>query len=111
MAHDVDGYRLDFTGRNTWRAEWRDRGELRKVIPVTFEKDRVWYRKRYRDEMEARLADRRPFVVALAEPKDDRVKPRSFKSFKGLYEMVATGERVSDRGIETRIVRRIGGGT
>jgi hypothetical protein len=96
MAHDVDGYELAFTGRNTWRAEWRDRRKLLGVIPVTYHQDEVWHPKRYRDEMDAHLADRRLFVVALAEPKDRTARTWSFKEFKGVYEVVATGERLSD---------------
>src|SRR5687768_10225820 len=104
MAHDVDGYQLAFTGRNTWRAEWREGTKLLGVVPVTRDVDRVWYRKRYWDEMETRLADKRPFVIALSMQEGTKRGERKFKGFRALYEVVATGKRDGAWGIETRIV-------
>jgi hypothetical protein len=100
---DVDRYQLSFIGR-TWRVEWRYGERLLGVIPVTGDEDRVWYHEKHWDEMEALLADRWPFVVAMSEQEG-----RTFKRFRDIYEVVATGGRASDRGIETRIVRRIRG--
>jgi hypothetical protein len=106
MAHDVDRYQLASTGRSTWRAEWRDGTESLGVIPVTGDEDRVWYRKRYWEEMEARLADECRFVIALSKQETSKRGERRFKH-RGIYKVVATGERASEWGIKTRIVRRI----
>ena len=116
MPHDIDGFQLRFTGRNTWKAERREQGELLDVIPVAWTKDTdterstqaIWYRKNNLREMEERLAVREPFVVAVAEAKDYRVIPHSFKKFSGVYEMVATGVRLGKQGIQARILRRLG---
>jgi hypothetical protein len=61
-------------------------------------------------ELETRLADPAPFVVALAEAKDYSVKPHAFKEFKAIYEVVATGVRLTDHSIQTRVLRRLSGG-
>jgi hypothetical protein len=117
VAHDVDGFQLRCTSRTSWKAEWREHGKLLDVIPVTWTKgtrptpDRseilqeVWYRNQ--SDMEARLADPAPFVVAVAEAEDYGVEPHAFKKFKAIYEVVATGARITDRSIQTRVVRRL----
>jgi hypothetical protein len=121
MAHDVDGFQLRYTGRNTWKAERREHGRLLDVIPVTWTKgtrhspygkeilQEVWYRNI--SDMEARLTDPAPLVVALAEAKDYGVKPHAFKKFKAIYEVVATGARLTDHSIQTRVLRRLMGGS
>ena len=120
MAHSVDGFQLKFTGRTSWKAERRERGKLIDVIPITWTKgtrpmpdgeilQEVWYQDA--SDMEVRLDDTEPFVVALAEAKDFSVIPHSFKEFRAIYEVVATGRRLSDSSIETRILRRLRGGS
>jgi hypothetical protein len=120
MAHDVDGYQLAFTGRRTWRAEWRKGAKVLGEIQVTGHDDRVdrgqhliavWYQKKYWEEMEKHLADRRPFVIAQSEQEG-----RTFKRFRGIYEVEATDTCLSKwgseaKGIEARILRRIIGST
>jgi hypothetical protein len=120
MIHDVDGFRLRFTGRNTWRAEYWSEDGQRGVVPVAWEHNlrmsgeedflKVMHRKKYRAEMDAHLADGAPFIVALAKAKDPKATPKEFKEFKCVFEVVSTGRRLSDRTIETRILRRITGG-
>jgi hypothetical protein len=117
MIHDVDGFQLRFTGRNTWRAECRSKDGQHSVVPVAWEHNlrmsgeedllEFRYRKKYRGEMDAHLADGKPFVVAIAKAKDPKATPKDFKEFKCLFEVVATGRRLSDRTIEARVLRRI----
>jgi hypothetical protein len=90
------------------------------VVPVAWENDlrmsgeedflEVRHRKKYRDEMDAHLAGGAPFIVALAKAKNPKAIPREFKEFKCVFEVVSTGRRLSDRTIETRILRRLTGG-
>jgi hypothetical protein len=115
MAHEIDGYELAFTGRKSWKAEWRLEGKVIGIIPVTWTKamqqnegDRlleVWIRdpverEKYRNQKE-------PFVVALAEAKDYQIQPHSFRRFLGIYEVVATGNMMDHDSIETKVKRRL----
>ena len=59
-----------------------------------------------RDEMEKRLANPSPFAVALAVAKDYVKHPHEFKEFVGVFEVRATGERLSDHSIQTQVLRR-----
>lgn len=114
MPHRVDGFDLTFTSRTSWKAERRARGRVIDVVPVVWTKDRcqagssVYQGVSYqsRDEMEKRLADPSPFAVALAVAKDYAKHPHEFKEFVGVFEVTATGERLSDNSIQTRVLRR-----
>jgi hypothetical protein len=118
MAHDVDGFELKYVGR-TWKAERREHGKLLDVVPVTWTKgtrtdgdetlQEVWYQNI--GEMEERLADPAPFVVAVAKARDYGVKPHAFKEFKAIYEVVASGVRLTHNSIQTRVLRRLRGGS
>jgi hypothetical protein len=130
MAHAVDGFALKFLHRGAWKAERREHGKLLDVIPVTWTKgtranggeifQQVWYEST--SELEARLADPAPFVVAVAGPKasvtvrlgelpeEDEYEPRSrlaFKDLKCVYEVISTGVRLTDNSIQTRVLRRL----
>ena len=119
MAHHVDGFQLRFTGRSTWRAEFRSEDGQRGVVPVAWEHNLrmsgeedfllVMHRKKYRAEMDAHLASGAPFIVALAKAKDSKATTKEFKEFKCLFQVVSTGRRLSERTIETRILRVISG--
>ena len=114
MPHRVDGFDLTFTSRTSWKARRRARGHVIDIVPVVWTKDRrqvgtavyqgVGYQKR--DEMEARMADSSPFVVALAIAKDYAKHPHEFKEFVGLFEVRATGECLDDQKIQTQVLRR-----
>jgi hypothetical protein len=123
MAHDVDGFQLSFIGR-TWKAERREKGKFLDVVRVVWRRDThpapdrkgimqgIWYAENERGEMEERMADPAPFVVAVAEAKDysqSDIKIE-FKNFTAVYEVAATGIRLGDREIETRVLRRLKGG-
>jgi hypothetical protein len=114
MSHEVDGYDLTFTSRTSWKAERRRGGKLIDVVPVTWTKGirgngkieflEVWLRSKELKEYNSRTE---PFVVALAIAKDYNQTPHSFQEFRGLFEVQATGTLLSDRSIETRVLRRI----
>jgi hypothetical protein len=114
MAHQVDGFDLTFTSRTSWKAERRARGRTIDIVPVVWTKDRrqvgseVYQGVSYQDreEMERRLADPSPFAVALAVAKDYAKHPHEFKEFRGVFDVVPTGERLSDHSIEARVLRR-----
>jgi hypothetical protein len=89
-------------------------GRLVDVIPVTWTKGRrqaggevyqeVWYQDL--DEMAQRLADPGPFTVALAVAKDYGKFPYDSKEFVGVFDVSATGEKLSHNSIQTRVLRR-----
>jgi len=113
----VDGFDLKFTSRTSWKAERRRLGKLVDIVPVTWTKGRrqdrgskeifqeVWYQDKV--EMAGRAADPSPFVIALAVAKDYSTFPHAFREFVGTFEVVSTGEVLSDRSIETKVVRRV----
>jgi hypothetical protein len=117
MAHEVDGFGLTFTHRRSWKAWRRAPGHEADIIPVTWTKGRfqapgsseilqeVWYSNEA--ESEAQRTSAVPFVVALAIAKDYAVMPHAFKEFRGLFEVVSTGERVTSHSIQTRVLRRV----
>jgi hypothetical protein len=120
MGHSVDGFDLSFTSRTSWKAHRRAFGKLIDNVPVTWTKGRrqespsseifleVWYQDNA--EMEARRADPTPFIVALAIAKDYSQFPHEFHEFRGIFEVAATGVKLSDQSIETKILRRIRAG-
>lgn len=70
----------------------------------------VWFKRP--DELEVQMMSREPFVVALAIAKDYNVHPHAFQEFRGVFEVVATGNMGGSEGgisIETRIIRRLYG--
>ncbi len=118
MPHPpVDGFDLKFTSRTSWKAERRLRGEPIDIVPVTWTKGRrqgadskeifqeVWYQDPA--EMGTRAADTSPFVIALAVAKDYAIFPHAFKEFVGVFEVVATGKTLSDKSIETKVLKRV----
>lgn len=111
MGHSIDGYDLTFTSRRSWKANLRARGKIIDIIPVTWTHGRkgdvqeVWYQNP--DELEeARLRDV-PFVVALAHAKDPYAEPSEFHEFRGVFEVIATGGRLGEQSIETKVIRRL----
>lgn len=117
MSHPVSGFDLKFTSRNSWKAERRQRGQVIDIVPVTWTKGRredpqtkivfqeVWFRDQ--KELEERRIDRNSFVIALAIAKNYNELPLSFEEFRGLFEVVATGNKLSDQSIETKVIRRV----
>ena len=114
MPHSVDGFEVTFTSRRSWKANLRLRGTLIDKVPVTWTKGRwqagsdlfqeVWFQDA--DELEAHRISTRPFKVALAIAKDYSEHPHQFEEFRGIFEVQATGEKLSENSIQTRVLRR-----
>ena len=114
MPHFVDGFDVTFTSRRSWKADLRCRGRLIETVPVTWTKGRrqngadlfqeVWFQNG--DDLEAHRIKTEPFRVALAIAKDYNQEPHQFQEFRGIFEVQATGERLSDYSIQTKVLRR-----
>jgi hypothetical protein len=65
----------------------------------------VWYQDH--NEMMERNASREPFVVALALAKDYSKLPHQFDHFNAVFEVVPTGVVLSNKSIETKVLRRL----
>jgi hypothetical protein len=113
MGHAVDGFELKYTSRRSWKAERSERGKAIDVIPVTWADAwnaadgllEVYFQDP--NEMEVALQNREPFIVALAAAKHPTARPREFLEFRGIYEVVATGESNGEDGIHTTVRRRV----
>ena len=115
MPHEVDGFDLTFTSRTSWKAERRHAGRKVDVVPVTWTKGlrragdemflEVWFRKP--SELESFKQSREPFVVALAKAKDYSQMPHQFDTFNALFRVVSTGNLLSDKSIDTRVLERV----
>jgi hypothetical protein len=87
-------------------------GRLIDTVPVTWTKGRwqaggdvfqeVWFSQA--DELETYRTSTEPFRIALATAKDHH--PHEFQDFRGIFEVRATGERLSDNSIQTKVLRR-----
>ena len=94
--------------------ELRCRGRLVDTVPVTWTKGRwqagsdvfqeVWFQNEA--DLEAHRTRTEPFRVALAIAKDYNEHPHQFQEFRGIFEVQATGERLSDISIQTKVLRR-----
>ena len=90
------------------------RGKLIDAIPVTWTHGRkgdvqeVWYQNAA--ELEAARLGSAPFVVAVAHAKDPEAEPPEFHEFRGVFEVLATGKRLSEQSIETKVIRRLRAG-
>jgi hypothetical protein len=114
MPHSIDGFDVTFTSRRSWKAKLRCRGRVVETVPVTWTKGRrqaesdifqeVWFQNE--KDLEAHRTDVEPFRIALAVAKDYAQHPHQFQEFKGVFEVLATGERLSDLSIQTRVLRR-----
>jgi hypothetical protein len=114
MPHLVDGFEVAFTSRRSWKATLRCHGRLIDTVPVTWTKGRwqtgpdvfqaVWFQNA--DELEAYRTSSAPFRVALAIAKDYAEHPHQFQEFRGIFEVQATGEQLSETSIQTRVLRR-----
>lgn len=118
MTTLVDGFGLKFTGRTTWKAERSEFGSVIDIVPVTWTKGmnreaktlEVWFRNPV--ELQAHRISREPFIVAVAIAKDYDVSPHEYKEFRGVYQVVATGNMGcynDGMAIETTMLRRIFG--
>jgi hypothetical protein len=117
MTHPVDGFDLKFTSRTSWKAERRCRGKLVDIVPVTWTKGRrqdpdtknvyqeVWFQDH--NEMDERNNSREPFPVAVAIAKDYSKFPHAFDQFRAIFEVVSTGNILSEKSIETKVLRRL----
>jgi hypothetical protein len=122
----IDGFQLKFNTRT--RMAERRWGSSVDLVPVIWLKD--WRQgpapRREKDaktpprrdsfvavhcadpaDMPARAADPQPFAVALATTKTRGEGQESFGEFRGVFEVVATGIRLSPESFEARVVRRL----
>jgi hypothetical protein len=114
MPHFVDGFDVTFTSRRGWKAELRCSGRLVDTVPVTWTKGRwqagsdvfqeVWFQNEA--DLETHRTSTEPFRVALAIAKNYNEHPHQFQEFRGIFEVQATGERLSDISIQTKVLRR-----
>jgi hypothetical protein len=116
MKRSVDGFELNFSGARSWKAERRQYGRRIDEVPLTWtsgrrsaEGDRVlqevWFKDRA--ELERRVGDPRPFVVAVATTDELSVLPYAPKDFVGLFEVQPTGKILSGISLETEVRRRV----
>jgi hypothetical protein len=115
LAHSVAGFELKYTSRTSWKAEVRAHGRLVAIAPVTWTKGRrqlgkdvfqeVWYQDA--DEMDGARLSKDPFIVAVALAKDYNRHPHEFQSFQAVFEVVPTGRRLTNKSIETKVLRRV----
>jgi hypothetical protein len=114
MPHSVDGFDVAFASRRGWKADLWCRGHLFEGVPVTWTKGRVqsgsdifqevWFQNE--KDLEAHRNKTEPFIIALAIAKDYAQHPHQFDEFRGIFEVQATGERLSEISIQTRVLRR-----
>ena len=108
------GYTLTFTGR-AWAAKRCADGPVIDVVPVTWTRDIKHKDGRqtiivYYPSGKARIgkaANRKPFVVAVAEAKNWQARPLSFKRFVTLYDVRANGRVLGPHSIEADILRPV----
>jgi hypothetical protein len=117
MPHSSDGFDMAFTHRGSWKANISRLGKVIETVPVTWTKGwivdkaskviclEVWYQDS--EELRARAADPTPFNVALGLAHDYYAFPHSFKSYKGPFEIQATGELLSDISLQAKVLRRV----
>jgi hypothetical protein len=114
MAHLVDGFEVAFKSRRGWKATLRLHGRLIDTVPVTWTEGRsqdgpdvfqeVWFPNE--EELEAHRTSTAPFRIALAIAKDYSQHPHEFQEFRGVFEVQATGQRLTENSIQTRVLRR-----
>jgi hypothetical protein len=116
MAHSVSGFDLEYTGRKSWKANVRVGGRIIAVAPVTWTKGRregdngtvyqeVWFQDSA--EMEERRLSTKPFITAVAIAKDYNHHPHHFQEFRSVLEVISTGHALTEKSIETRVLRRL----
>ena len=119
VTHPVDGFDLKFTSRRSWKARRREHGRLIDTVPVAWTKGRrvlatkeifqeVWYQDTV--EVTERADNPAPFAIALAVAHDYNKLPHDCKEFVGVFEVVPTGKILSEKSIETRVLRRLRAG-
>src|SRR5688572_4878185 len=117
MPHNADGYEMSFTHRASWKAHISQKGKVIETVPVTWTKGwrvdkatkeiflEVWYKDR--EELERQMSNPSPFHVALAVAVDYETFPHAFKSYQGLFNVMATGRLLTDISLETRVLERV----
>jgi hypothetical protein len=114
LVHIVDGFKVRFTHRTSWKAEIRANGNLIAIAPVVWTEDRrqsgreAFQAVRFQDlsEMEQTRLRREPFIVALAMAENYNIRPRKVRTFQGIFEVVSTGIQIKPDRIDTRVIRR-----
>jgi hypothetical protein len=115
MAHIVDGLRLSYTGRRSWKAKVEAGRKIIGFAPVAWTKGQSKRgRKLFQAVSFTKTADgeahrqtREPFLVAVATAKDYSREPHEFSEFRAVLEVRATGKKLGPRSIETVVLRRI----
>lgn len=115
MVHFVDGFKVRFTHRTSWKAEIRAHRALIAIAPVAWTESRrqcgrdAFQGVRFQDasEMEQTRLRREPFIVALAVAEDYNNRPRKVRTFQGIFEVLSTGIQIKPDEIDTKIIRRL----
>jgi hypothetical protein len=115
VVHIVEGFKVRFTHRRSWKAEVRANGALVAIAPVAWTVGRrqcgrdAFQEVRFQDpdEMEQMRLHEQPFIVALAVAEDYNCSPRKVRAFQGIFEVVSTGSQTAFDGIDTKVVRRL----
>ena len=114
LVQVVDGFKVRFTHRTSWKAEIRSGMDFVTVAPVVWTIGRwlrgreIFLEVRFQDlsEMEQVRVCEEPFLVVLAMAEDYNQSPRRVRSFQGIFWVKSTGTKISLDGIETTVIGR-----
>lgn len=89
------------------------KGVLLDTVPVAWARDfnfnkgllKVHFKRA--DELQDYNSRRAPFAVAIAKAKDWNVLPHTIEFFTCVFLVEATGEILSERAIQTRVLERL----
>lgn len=119
MAHASDNLEMTFTHRGSWKGHIWSRGTIIDTVPISWTKGwvvdkisgsiflEVWFQKE--EELLSAMNSEEPFKVAVGVADDYDAFPHSFKEYRGLFLVQATGERISNISIRTRVLDRVKG--
>jgi hypothetical protein len=104
----VGGFEVAYTHRGSWKAKRSLNGHEIDEIPVAWRSDwveilAVWFKDQ--TEVQARIAERHPFIVALAPKRADGSS--SSEDIIGLFEVLPLEATSQGKGIRCSVVRRI----
>lgn len=112
-THNVDGFKLKFTGRRTWEATLEG-GGYGEVVPVTWVRDITKRGDRAFvmiycttfEKMTARRTDEHPFIVAVAA-KDNNERPMRFRHFDRVLLCRSTFKRIDDHTFKAEVLKQL----
>ena len=119
MTHSADGLEMKFTHRTSWKGHIFFGGRIVDTVPISWTKGwwvdpntkdiflEVWFNDR--TKLEQRALEAIPFNVAVGKAHDYEEMPHSFDKYQGLFNVLPTGEILSDISIQTKVLRRVKG--